>query len=123
MSACYSPNPESELGFDLPVDLHSGERIASVWSRWLGFDPVVIADVYGDGLRKLRWLHLSAGTRDEFHLQFSCRILARRLRALDIPVLHEEFDGGHFGLDERYLDVVPRMVEALIGGSTSDPIE
>ena len=25
MSACYSPNPESEFGFDLPFDLETGE--------------------------------------------------------------------------------------------------
>ncbi len=115
MAACYSPNPDTELGFDLPIDLRTGERIPAVWSRWLGFDPVVIADVYGDALRKVRWLHLSAGKRDEFHLQFSCRILARRLAELGIPAIHEEFDGGHFGLDARYLEVLPPMVRALTG--------
>lgn len=113
MSACYSPNPDSELGFDLPVDLRTGERLQAVWSRWLTFDPVVIAEVYGDALRKLKWLYISAGKSDEFQLQFSARILARRLDKLGVPHEHEEFEGGHFGLDDRYLDLIPRLVGAL----------
>ena len=35
MSACYSPNLDSALGFDLPVDLRTGARIDAVWRRWL----------------------------------------------------------------------------------------
>ena len=56
---------------------------------------------------------LEAGTRDEFHLQFSLRILTRKLRELEIPFEHEEFEGGHFGLDRRYTTVLPRLIQAL----------
>ena len=40
MSACYSPNPDVQLGFDLPIDPHTGARVSEVWERWLAFDPV-----------------------------------------------------------------------------------
>jgi hypothetical protein len=40
MSACYSPNENSELGFDLPFDLETGEVRPEVWQRWLAHDPV-----------------------------------------------------------------------------------
>ncbi|MCP3914265.1 MAG: esterase family protein [bacterium] len=113
MSACYSPNPESELGFDLPVDLETGERKDEVWQRWLAFDPVVACERYADELKQLRLLYLEAGTRDEFHLQFSARILARRLRELDVPHEHVELDGGHFGMDARWREVLPKLVRAL----------
>ena len=114
MSACYSPNPESELGFDLPVDLETGERIESVWRRWLEFDPVVACERHAENLRRLELLHLEAGRSDEFHLQLSARVLSRRLAELGVRHEYEEFDGGHFGLDGRTLALLPRLVRALV---------
>ena len=64
-------------------------------------------------LRSLELLYLEAGTRDEFHLQFSLRILVRRLNELGVPCEHVEFDGGHFGLDARYPVVLARLIAAL----------
>lgn len=113
MSACYSPNPESEQGFDLPIDLVTGERIQSVWERWLALDPVRACERHADNLRRLELLHLEAGKSDEFHLQFGLRILVRRLRELGIPCHHEEFDGGHFDIDGRYEKLLPRLISAL----------
>ena len=113
MSACYSPAPETELGFELPVDLATGERIDAVWERWLEFDPLHAVEVHADGWRSLEHLHLECGTSDEFHLQFGLRRLVRRLGELGIEHHHEEFEGGHFKIDERYLVVIPRLIEAL----------
>ena len=116
MSACYSPNPAAALGFDLPVDLETGERIEAVWQRWLEFDPLLACERHADDLRRLELLHIEAGRTDEFHLQFAARALSRRLRELGIPHRHEEFDGGHFGLDRRYRELLPRLVTALGSG-------
>ncbi|MCA9002277.1 MAG: esterase, partial [Planctomycetes bacterium] len=113
MSACYSPNPDSPLGFDLPIDLRTGERIHEVWQRWLEFDPVVACGQHAEALRGLRGLYLEAGKRDEFHLQFSLRILARELQRHGIPHEHTEFEGGHFGMDARYKTVLPRLLGYL----------
>ncbi len=113
MSACYSPNLDSPLGFDLPIDPVTGERRAEVWARWLEFDPVVACERYAENWSRLEWLHLEAGLRDEFHLQFGLRVLVRRLRELGIPHEHEEFEGGHFGIDDRYLALLPRAIERL----------
>ena len=113
MAACYSPAPETELGFELPVDLNTGERVDEVWQRWLQFDPLHAVDSYADGWRSLEHLHLECGTSDEFHLQFGLRRLVRRLEELGVPHHHEEFKGGHFKINDRYLVVIPRLVEAL----------
>ncbi len=115
MSACYSPNPDSELGFDLPFDLRTGRRIDAVWQRWLEFDPVQLVARYADAWRSLDYLHLEAGKRDEFHLQFGLRVLQDELVALDIPHEVEEFDGGHFDINHRYQALFPRMIEVLRG--------
>ncbi len=113
MAACYSPNPEAPLGFDLPIDLETGAWIEPVWQRWLAFDPVEAIPRAPEGVRQLDWLYLEAGTTDEFHLQFALRVLVQRLAKLEIPCLHHEFEGGHFGMDARYREVLPRLAQAL----------
>jgi enterochelin esterase family protein len=101
MSACYSPNPDSELGFDLPFDLQTGEILPEVWARWLTHDPVRLAEKYADNLKSLKLLFLDAGTRDEFFLDLGAKILSEKLKHLDVPHVHEEFDDGHFSISYR----------------------
>lgn len=113
MAACYSPNPNSELGFDLPFDLETGERIQSVWDRWLAFDPVVACESGAQGLRDLELLHLECGLADEFHLQWGLRILTRKLSRLGIEHEHVEHEGGHMSIDHRVLEVLPKLARAL----------
>lgn len=113
MSACYSPNPESALGFDLPIDLETGARIPPVWDRWLEFDPVVACERHAAALSRLDLLYLEAGLADEFHLQFALRVLVQRLTELGIPCEHVEHEGGHFDLSGRYSVVLPRLIAAL----------
>ncbi|MDP6539806.1 MAG: esterase, partial [Planctomycetota bacterium] len=114
MSACYSPNLDSPVGFDLPIDPETGERVPEVWERWLAFDPLHACVPRADAWRGLELLHLECGRRDEFHLQFALRVLSRKLRDLDVDHHHEEHDGGHFGIDDRYLAALPRVIEALV---------
>lgn len=111
MAACYS-------GGELPFDLETGARREEVWERWLAFDPVVACERHADALRGLDLLYLEAGKADEFHLQFGLRVLTRRLTTLGIPHEHVEFEGGHFGLNARYPQVLCRVTEALTARST-----
>ncbi len=113
MAACYSPDPAAPLGFELPFDLETGERVEAVWRRWLAFDPIECVAGHADALRALDLLHLECGLTDEFHLQWGARVLSRELARLDVPHVHEEHPGGHRGIDERYLVVIPRLVAAL----------
>lgn len=113
MSACYSPNPQSPLGFDLPIDPATGARRPEVWERWLAYDPLFACESHSENLKSLELLHLEAGRRDEFHLQFALRLLSEKLRGLGVEHCHEEHEGGHFGLDDRYMLLLPRLIEAL----------
>ena len=113
MAACYSPNPASPLGFDLPMDLRTGERIASVWERWLEFDPVTLAPRYADALQRLECLHIECGLQDEAHLQWGARILVRRLRELGVECDHEEHPGGHRRIDHRWPPLLAKLARAL----------
>ena len=102
MSACYSPNPHSELGFDLPFDTETGELRADVWARWLEQDPVRMVEKHAENLNSLKLLYIDAGTRDEFGLDLGARILCKKLKDFDVPYIHEEFDDGHRNISYRY---------------------
>lgn len=102
MSSCYSPNLKSPLGFDLPFDTRTGETVKPVFERWLAHDPVRLAAKHVKALKSLKTLYFDCGTKDEFHLHMGARALARELKRLKVPHVHEEHGGGHFGIGDRY---------------------
>lgn len=113
MAACFSPNADSPLGFDLPFELDTGEVIPSTWQRWLEFDPLVACERSVAALKDLDLLHIECGLSDEFHLQWGARRLSKKLRDLGVDHTHEEHAGGHRGIDERVLMVIDRMARRL----------
>ena len=113
MSACYSPNPATPLGFDLPMELERGERLPEVWARWKAFDPLEAAPRHAQALRDLALLYLECGLRDEFHLQWGLRRLVRVLEREGVSFEHAEHAGGHRGIDERWDIVLPKLIAAL----------
>ncbi len=102
MSACFSPNPDSEFGYDLPFDLETGEIRKDVMKRWQEHDPAFLVEKYAENLKSLKLLFIDAGTKDEFALDIGARILCERLKENDVKFVHEEFDGGHFNISYRY---------------------
>jgi enterochelin esterase family protein len=115
MSACYSPNIDSEYGYDLPFDLETGAIRADIWQKWLANDPVRLVEKFVENLKSLRLLFLDAGTRDEFALDLGARILSQKLKQHHIPHIHEEFDDGHFNTNYRYnrsLELISMRIES-----------
>jgi enterochelin esterase family protein len=120
MSACYSPDADSRLGFRLPFDLTTGKIHPATWARWLEHDPVRMAARYSEQLKSLKLLYLDAGTRDEFWLDLGARTLAARLRDMQIAFVHEEFDDGHFNISYRYDTSLAHISKALASGRDED---
>lgn len=104
MSACYSPNPESPCGFDLPFDPVTGELRPAIWQRWLAHDPITMLqdEQYVAALRRMKLIYLDCGSRDEYALHYGARIFCQHLAKLEIPYLYEEFEGGHRDTQFRY---------------------
>jgi len=113
MAACYSPEPEAELGIGLPFDLATGLPRADVWQRWLGFDPLRLLPTHAEALRSLRLLYLDCGTKDEFHLHHGSRAFTAELKRLGIRHRYEEFDDGHMNVPYRYDTSLPELAKAL----------
>ena len=102
MSACYSPNPGSALGFDLPVDVRTGASIPAVWRRWEAIDPVRAAARRAGALARLKTLWFDAGARDEFYLQLGARRLSDELKRLGVKHVYQEHEFGHMDMQPRY---------------------
>jgi len=113
MAACYSPNPESPWGFDLPFDTETGEVLEDVWAKWLEHDPVNLVKLHVEALRSLRLLYIDAGTSDEFGLDIGASILCSRLDDLGVSYVRKEFDGGHFNINHRYNQALMAISEAF----------
>lgn len=115
MSACYAPNPEAPLGFELPFDLYSGELRPQVWAKFREFDPVNAAERYAANLRRLKVLWVDCGTKDQFHLYLGARQLHRKLEALGIEHVYEEYDSDHFLLRRSQEKKAIEMIARALG--------
>jgi S-formylglutathione hydrolase FrmB len=116
MAAHYAADPAAPLGLALPFELPSGRIREDVWARWLEADPVRFVPRALDAYRRLSSVFLDCGTRDEFHLRWGARMVAEALRAGGVPVVHEEFEGGHMGTSWRYDASVRHLVPRLARG-------
>lgn len=116
MSACYSPNPQSQpLGFDLPFDPYSGALRPNVWRKWLDFDPVRMVEPYADNLRRLKFAFVDCGAQDQFHLFLGSRQLHLKLDEFGVKHVYEEYDSDHFLLRrEQEKKTIPMVVKALL---------
>lgn len=113
MAACYSPDPDAELGVALPFDLVTAGGRPEVWARWLAHDPLRRLADRAEALRSLKLLYLDCGRKDEFHLHHGARRFVRELERHGIAHRHEEYDDGHMNVTYRYDTSLPLLAEAL----------
>jgi len=115
LAAAYAPDASAPHGFALPFDPTTGALVESVWRRWkaTAWDPVELVAPHAEALRQMALIYLDAGTRDEYALDLGARVLAARMRAAGVDVVHEEFDDGHRNTAYRYEASLPRLAAAL----------
>jgi len=113
MAASYDPDPDEPSRIRLPFDLHTCELDPERWRHWLAFDPLSMVESAAPALRRLHGLYLDVGSRDQYHIQYGTRVLARRLASLGIAHRFEEFDGTHSHIDWRLDRSLPFLADAL----------
>lgn len=114
MASCYSPNPKSSWGFDLPFDTFTGELHQKVWERWLANDPINLVERHTEALSSLQLLYLDCGLSDEENLLYGARIFTQRLIQRHISHNFEVFEGGHRHSEFRY-DISLKMISENMG--------
>jgi len=114
-ASCYSPRDAEPGRFDLPFDLETSELVPGAWNRWLAQDPVrmIRTEPYRDALRRLTYVYVDGGRRDEYGLDLAARVFAAAARAAGGRVEFEDFDGVHQDGYPRYDVMVPRLLGAL----------
>jgi S-formylglutathione hydrolase FrmB len=113
MAATYDPDPKAPNGFRIPFNLETGELLADRWKRWQAHDPVNLVAKYRKNLASLRGIYIDCGWRDQYHIQYGSRILAKRLAAAGIRHTYEEFDDNHSDIDYRMDVSLPFLYRAL----------
>ena len=115
MAATYDPDPRAPLGFRVPFNLESGEVIEKRWQRWRTHDPVNLVATYRANLKSLRGIYIDCGWRDQYHIHYGARTLAKRFAAAGIRHTYEEFDDDHSDVDYRMDRSLPFLYRALKG--------
>ena len=113
MAATYDPDANAPLGFRLPFHLETGELLPARWKNWLRHDPIHLVARHRAGLASLKGLYIDCGWRDQYHIHYGTRILARRLAEAGVPHTYEEFDDTHSDIDYRMNVSLPFLYKAL----------
>ncbi len=114
VSAAFSRSADGTV--ELPFRPDTAELVPDVFERWLSRDPVRLAAAHGSALAGMRAIWVDAGRNDEYCLDLAA--IAFRDAALAAGVreeaLHFElFDGGHRGLNRRFLLSLPFLAARL----------
>jgi len=113
MAATYDPDPTVPLGFRLPFNLETGERLPARWRNWLKHDPIHLVGRHAGALRTLKGIYVDCGWRDQYHIHYGARILSQRLAECGIRHRYEEFDDNHSDIDYRMDVSLPFLYRAL----------
>ena len=113
MAATYDPDPRAPNGFRVPFDLDTGESIPQRWREWRKHDPINLVEKYRKNLKTLRGIYIDCGWRDQYHIHYGARILAKRLAAAGIRHTYQEFDDNHSDVDYRMDVSLPFLYRAL----------
>ena len=113
MAATYDPDPNAELGFQLPMEWHSGRWREERWAHWLAHDPLYRVSSFVRELQQLRCLYLDCGNQDTYHLHYGARQLSECLRELRVPHEYVEFVGTHSDINHRLDESFPLLYQSL----------
>ena len=113
MCATYDPDETAYMGERLPVTLDTCEIIPERWANFVKWDPLSLVERHGEGLKALKALYIDCGTEDQYNLVYGARRMHRRLEALGISHVYEEFPDTHSSVDYRMDRSLPLLAKAL----------
>lgn len=112
-AASFDPDPSARFGVRLPVTLDTCELIPERWANWLAWDPLTLVERHGPGLKALKALYIDCGDVDQYSLVYGARRMHRRLDALGVQHVYEEFADDHSAVDYRMDVSLPILAKAL----------
>lgn len=112
-AASFDPDPTAPYGVRLPVTLDTCELIPERWNHWLAWDPLTLVESHGQGLKSLKALYIDCGDVDQYNLVYGARRMHKRLTALGVDHVYEEFPDDHTAVDYRMDVSLPLLAKAL----------
>jgi enterochelin esterase-like enzyme len=112
-AASFDPDPSAPYGVRLPVTLDTCELIPERWANWLAWDPLTLVESHGRGLSALKALYIDCGDVDQYNLVYGARRMHKRLSAMGVKHVYEEFADDHTAVDYRMDVSLPILVKAL----------
>jgi Putative esterase len=114
VAAAFSRRADGTV--ELPFRIDTGELVPEVFDWWLARDPVRLAAAHGAALARMKAIWIDAGRNDEYCLDLGATAFCNAALAAGAPDerLHFElFDGGHRGLNRRFLLSLPFLADRL----------
>jgi hypothetical protein len=90
-----------------------GAMVPERWANWLAWDPLTLVDQHGPGLKALKALYIDCGDVDQYNLVYGARRMHKRLAALGVQHVYEEFADDHTAVDYRMDVSLPILAKAL----------
>jgi Putative esterase len=112
-AASFDPDPSQPYGVRLPVTLDTCEIIEERWKNWLAWDPLTLVETRGPDMKQMKALYIDCGDVDQYNLVYGARRMHRRLEAMDVPHVYEEFPDNHSAVDYRMDVSLPILAKAL----------
>jgi S-formylglutathione hydrolase FrmB len=113
MCATYDPDPDAYFGIRLPVTMDTCEIIPERWANFRKWDPCVMVEELGPGLKQLKMLYIDCGDVDQYNLVYGARRFHRALERLCVPHRYQEFPDDHSAVDYRMDVSLPMLATAL----------
>ncbi|WP_377155049.1 alpha/beta hydrolase [Roseateles sp. UC29_93] len=112
-AASFDPDPSAPYGVRLPVTADICELIPDRWANWLAWDPLTLVESHGRGLSALKALYIDCGDVDQYNLVYGARRMHKRLSAMGVTHVYEEFADDHTAVDYRMDLSLPILAKAL----------
>ena len=112
-AATFDPDPAAPYGIRLPVTLDTCELIPERWANWMAWDPLSLVEAHGAGLKALKALYIDCGDIDQYNLVYGARRMHRRLEAMGVQHVYQEFEDDHTAVDYRMDTSLPILAKAL----------
>ncbi|WP_431103603.1 alpha/beta hydrolase [Roseateles noduli] len=112
-AASFDPDPSAPYGVRLPVTADTCELIPDRWANWLAWDPLTLVESHGRGLGALKALYIDCGDVDQYNLVYGARRMHKRLTAMGVTHVYEEFADDHTAVDYRMDVSLPILAKAL----------
>lgn len=113
MCATYDPDTSAPYGVRLPVTLDTCDVIPDRWANFVAWDPLTLVETHGEGLKRLKAFYIDCGDIDQFNLVYGARRMHRRLEAMGVSHVYEEFADDHTAVDYRMDISLPILAKAL----------